>query len=72
MLLAYALGAGTVILAYRTFNNTKGTVSLEEYSEPLEAKIDAEELKWREQWQSMMDYDPYKPAENTEKGSEIE
>lgn len=59
--LSYILGAGTVIFSFKLFNGQDRPTEPTNDSEPLEEEIDTSEAEWREQWQSMMDYDPLHP-----------
>lgn len=70
--ISFAMGAGIVILTFKTFEKQNGIVVPQEDLEQLETKIEPLEKKVLEEWQAMMDYDPYKPQDNRQEGSELD
>lgn len=73
--LCYIIGAGSVIFAYKTFSNRVGTTIPNEEENALNLKIDSEdaiaEQKIIEQWQELLDYDPYRTKEPQPEGGEM-
>lgn len=70
--LCYLLGAGTVLLSIRSTmprQEAEPTLPTAEPATVQHAKYETkEEEAWREQWQELLDYNPYKPKQ---KGGEM-